>query len=181
MKKGVSLVILVIICLNIYAQRTLDSLSLNKRSPNLAAGLSAILPGLGQAYNKKYWKIPVIYAGLGTLTYLTYRNHNYYMDFQNAYKNLAETNPNGLYYMYNTSFTLQGLEAGKNYYRRYRDMYAIFTVGFYILNIIDAAVDAYLFDFDVSDDLSLHIMPNFFKETNNPVVYTGLSFTLNVK
>jgi hypothetical protein len=135
-----------------------DSLT-KKHSPRLAATFSAILPGLGQAYNKKYWKIPIIYIGIGSFAYLSLKNNEYYNNFKKAYKELYETNPNGYYYLYNTTYTLSGLEAGKNYYRRYRDLYSILTVGVYVLNIIDATVDAYLFDFDVSDNLSLNISP----------------------
>jgi len=136
---------------------------------------------LGQAYNKKYWKIPIVYAGIGTLAYLSIRNNNYYQDFKTAYKNLYDTNPNGYYYMYNTSFTLSGLEAGKNYYRRYRDMYAIFTVGVYVLNIVDAAVDGYLYDFDISDDLSLKIQPEFMPIAQNNSWGAGVKICLSIQ
>ncbi len=163
------------------AQKMQDSLE-KRHSPKLAATLSAVVPGLGQAYNKKYWKIPVIYAGMGTLAYLTYRNNKYYQHFKNAYKELSQTNPNGFYYMYHTTFTLSGLDAGKNYYRRYRDMYAIFTVGAYLLNIIDATVDAYLFDFDVSDNLAFKLQPTFIYYSNkNTNISPGFKICINSK
>lgn len=172
--------ILILIANSTIAQKSQDSL-VKQHSPKLAATLSAVVPGLGQAYNKKYWKIPVIYAGMGTLIYLTYRNNKYYQDFKNAYKELSQTNPNGFYYMYNTTFTLSGLDAGKNYYRRYRDMYAIFTVGAYFLNIIDATVDAYLFDFDVSDNLALRIQPTFINHFENSDLAAGIKICINYK
>lgn len=161
----------------LYAQKQYDSTK-TKHSPKLAATLSAVLPGLGQAYNKKYWKIPIVYIGIGTLAYLSLRNNFYYQNFKTAYKNLYETNPNGYYYMNNTTYTLTGLEAGKNYYRRYRDMYAIFTVGVYVLNIVDAAVDGYLYDFDISDDLSLKIQPDVMPLAQNYLWNAGVKICL---
>lgn len=178
MRNFFALILCLIIGFQSFSQRQQDSLKV-KHSPKLAATFSAVLPGLGQAYNKKYWKIPIVYAGIGTLAYLSIRNNNYYQDFKTAYKNLYETNPNGYYYMYNTSFTLSGLDAGKNYYRRYRDMYAIFTVGVYVLNIVDAAVDGYLYDFDVSDDLSLKIQPDLMPLAQNNTWGAGVKICLS--
>ena len=137
-----------------------DTLKKKKHSPRLAMLMSAVIPGSGQAYNKKYWKIPVVYAGLGVLGYFAYRNGNYYKSFKSAYTELYNSNNrDSTIYLYGVDYTLNGLDAGKNYYRRYRDMYSIFTVGFYLLNIIDANVDANLYDFDISDDISLRISP----------------------
>ncbi|HOU99315.1 MAG TPA: DUF5683 domain-containing protein [Bacteroidales bacterium] len=180
MRKSVVFFLCLLIGIQSFSQRQQDSLK-TKHSPKLAATFSAVLPGLGQAYNKKYWKIPIVYAGIGTLAYLSIRNNNYYQDFKTAYKNLYDTNPNGYYYMYNTSFTLSGLEAGKNYYRRYRDMYAIFTVGVYVLNIVDAAVDGYLYDFDISDDLSLKIQPEFMPIAQNNSWGAGVKICLSIQ
>jgi len=162
-----------------YAQKQ-DTIK-KKHSAQLAATFSAILPGLGQAYNKKYWKIPVIYAGIGTLGYLSYRNNTYYQNFRKAYKELSITNPNGYYYLYNTTFTLSGLDAGKNYYRRNRDFYTILTIGIYVLNIIDATVDAYFFDFDVSDNLAISIKPDYYVIPCSNSVNTGIKICLNFK
>lgn len=131
-----------------------------KHYPKLATILSTVVPGAGQAYNKKYWKIPVIYVGLGTLGYLANRNNTHYKDFKKAYSELYNTNKDSTITIDGTSFTLNGLDAGKNYYRRYRDLYVIFTAGLYLLNIVDANVDAHLFDFDISDDISLRITPS---------------------
>ncbi|MGQ9846253.1 MAG: DUF5683 domain-containing protein [Bacteroidales bacterium] len=178
MHKPVALFLCLIVVVQLYSQRQHDTIK-TKHSPKLAATFSAVLPGLGQVYNKKYWKVPIVYASIGTLAYLSLRNHSYYQDFKTAYKNLYETNPNGYYYMYNTSYTLTGLEAGKNYYRRYRDMYAIFTVGVYVLNIVDAAVDGYLYDFDISDDLSLKIQPDVMPLAQNYSWGAGVKICLS--
>ncbi len=137
-----------------------DTVKKKKHSPKLAMLMSTVVPGAGQAYNKKYWKIPVIYVGLGTLGYFAYRNGNYYNKFKNAYSELYNSgNRDSTVFMFGVDYNLDGLDAGKNYYRRYRDMFSIFTVGFYLLNIIDANVDANLYDFDISDDISLRISP----------------------
>lgn len=178
MKKILLLIMFCTVLTQIYSQKQQQDTTKSKHSPTVAMTMSAILPGLGQAYNKKYWKIPIIYVGLGALTYLTIKNNNYYQDFKNAYKTLYDTNPNGYYSMYNTEYNLSGLDAGKNYYRRYRDMYTIFTVGFYLLNIVDAAVDSYLYDFDISDDLSLKLQPKFMYFAQNNQVTTGFEICL---
>jgi hypothetical protein len=147
-------------CIAQNTSQTEDSVVKKKHSPRLAMLMSAVVPGLGQAYNKKYWKIPVVYAGLGALGYFAYRNGNYYNSFKNAYATLYNSgNRDSTIFLYGVDYNLNGLDAGKNYYRRYRDMYSIFTVGFYLLNIIDANVDANLYDFDISDDISLRISP----------------------
>jgi hypothetical protein len=131
-----------------------------KHYPKLATIMSAVVPGAGQAYNKKYWKIPIIYVGLGTLGYLANHNNTRYKDFKKAYSVLYTTNKDSSIALYGTDFNLNGLDYYKNYYRRYRDLYVIFTAGLYLLNIVDANVDAHLFDFDISDDISLRITPS---------------------
>ncbi len=162
------------------SQEKADSLK-PKHSPKLATAMSAVLPGLGQAYNKKYWKIPIIYVASGTLIYMSIQNNSYYKNFKNAYKELYSTDPNGYYYMYNTSFTLTGLQAEKEHYRKNRDLCLILTAGIYVLNIIDATVDAYLIDFDVSDNLSMKVQPTLFMLAQRSAVSTGLKICLTLE
>ena len=135
-----------------------------KHYPKLATLLSTVVPGAGKAYNKKYWKIPIIYVGLGTLGYLANRNNTRYKNFRTAYSESnafnKAFNKDTAIALYGTDFNLNGLDYYKNYYRRYRDLYVIFTAGLYLLNIVDANVDAHLFDFDISDDISLRITPS---------------------
>lgn len=139
---------------------TTDS-SVKKHSPRLATLLSTAVPGLGQAYNKKYWKIPIIYVGLGYLGYMANRDNKLYKEFKTSYLALYNSgNRDSTIYLYDVEYTLNGLESGKNYYRRYRDLFVIFTAGLYLMNIIDANVDAHLFDFDISDDISLRVVPS---------------------
>jgi len=123
---------------------------------------SAIIPGLGQAYNKKYWKIPILYAGFGTLFYFIGKNGHEYRLFRDAYNTVANGDslnfPNNEYVVkYNANLTQ--LEEGRNYYRRNLELNYILTGLLYILNLIDASVDANLYNFDVSDDISLRFEP----------------------
>ena len=141
-------------------------------SPKKASIYSTILPGLGQAYNKKYWKIPIIYIGFGTLGYFIGWNNNFYKTYKQAYVDLTDGDDNTNSYLdldaskyydlnnptdYNNFKT--GLSKQQEYYRRNRDLLIISTIGFYGLNIIDASVDAHFFDFDISDDLSFNWQP----------------------
>ena len=141
-------------------------------SPKKAAIYSAILPGWGQAYNKKYWKIPLIYAGFGTLGYFISWNNKNYQVLKLAYSDLTDGNPETTSYLDleaakyydldNESEFNQfqnGLDKQQSYYRRNRDLLIISTAGFYALNIIDASVDAHFFDFDISEDLTFNWQP----------------------
>jgi len=140
------------------AQTATDSFSL-LHSPRKASIYSAILPGAGQAYNKKYWKIPVIYAGFGVLGYFVKTNNDEYKIYKEAYKfrlDGDETTTDQFVGIYAD----QDLVTLKNFYRRNRDLSIIGMSVLYILNIIDASVDAHLFHFNVSDDLSLQLEPS---------------------
>ncbi len=131
-------------------------------SPKKAAIMSAALPGLGQAYNKKYWKIPIIYAGFGTLIYFIQTNGSEYRNFKNAY-NIVATGDTASFstneYVVRYNRNINQLQEGRNYYRRNLELSYILTGMLYILQIIDASVDANLFDFDVSDDLTFRFEP----------------------
>lgn len=120
-------------------------------TPAKAAFYSAILPGLGQAYNKKYWKIPLVYGAIGTSLYFYIDNNNKYRDYRNAYKRRLEGYNDDDYQFLDES----RLVAGQKFYQRNRDLSALFVVGFYVLNIIDANVDAALIQFNVNERLSL--------------------------
>lgn len=120
----------------------------NYSGPRKASIMSTILPGLGQAYNKKYWKIPIIYVGLGGLGYWFVTNNQQYNFY---HENLIGQNT--------TRYTPDQLEVEKLDYRKKRDFAAIGIAVLYVLNIIDANVDAHLKTFDVSDNLSIHVEP----------------------
>ena len=120
-------------------------------TPAKAAFYSAILPGLGQAYNKKYWKIPLVYGAIGTSLYFYIDNNKKYHDYRDAYKRRLEGYNNDKYEFLDDS----RLIAGQKFYQRNRDLSALFVVGFYVLNIIDANVDAALIQFNVNERLSV--------------------------
>ncbi len=125
------------------------------QDPHKAAMFSAILPGLGQVYNKKYWKVPIVYAGFGTMAFFIRYNQQGYLKWRQAYIDYPDYD-----LPYDFPLTQDQIDRTKNSYKRYRDLSIIGTAGFYILQIIDATVDAYLFDWDVSDDISMKISPS---------------------
>ncbi len=167
-----------------------DAAAEKVHSPKKATIYSAILPGLGQAYNKKYWKIPIIYAGFGTIGYYIHWNNDNYNVLKIAYNDLTDGDDSTNSYLdlkpdwidlddqtdYNTFES--GLSDQQDYYRRNRDLLIICMVGFYGLNIIDASVDAHLFDFDISDDLTFNWQPSVHRSYNRQNFYgVNCSFT----
>jgi len=139
--------------------------------------MSAVIPGLGQTYNKKYWKIPIIYAALGGLGYWGINNHiqyKYYSDNLRAEYDDDATTTNS------TPYSPDQLIVQKNYYKKFRDIAIMGGALVYALNIIDANVDAHLKTFDVSDDLSMKIKPYYNLNYDN-TLQTGLTLKLNFK
>lgn len=130
-----------------------------QHSVGRAAIYSAVLPGLGQGYNRKYWKIPIIYAGFGVFTYFVITNNNYYKDYEEAYIYVANDETYPIDNPYVTKYNETQLKDAMNYYRRNRDLSIILGAFWYTLNILEAYVDAHFFDYDISDDLSLSFKP----------------------
>lgn len=153
----------------------------NYSVPRRASIMSAVLPGLGQAYNRKYWKIPVIYAGFGGLGYMFYANNINYNLFRKNLIALNDEDPETI----NEMYWLDGeqLRLEKVRYRKYRDFAAIGMAILYILNIVDANVDAHLKTFDISDDLSIHLDPwqNMYDNGPGYGIASGLSLKINFK
>lgn len=144
-------------------------------SPKKALLFSAICPGLGQAYNKKYWKIPIIYAGFAGIAYAISFNQHKYSIYKQAYYNRSNGIPDN-YPLY----TQDNLLTLDNYYHKYRDLSIICAGLLYVLNLVDANVDAQFFTFDVSDNLTLRVQPyinivNFSKNT------AASGFTISLK
>ena len=133
----------------------------NPLAPAKAAFYSAVIPGLGQAYNKKYWKIPIVYAGIGAGIYFYIRNNKDYDRFRNAYKRrLAGFTDDEFWGDGNTPIISNDrLVDAQKTSQKNKDLSIVVAVGFYLLNIIDANVDAHLRQFNVNDDLSFK--PNF--------------------
>jgi len=125
-----------------------------------AAIFSAVLPGLGQAYNKKYWKIPIIYAGFVAIGYFVVTNNNEYTQFKEAYIYVANGDTVPTDNPYVGKYNKTQLNDAMEFYRRNRDLSIIIGALWYTLNILEAYVDAHFFDYDISDDLSLHISPS---------------------
>ncbi len=143
-------------------------------SPHTATMYAAILPGLGQIYNRKYWKLPLLYGGAAALIYAIHFNNKYYKKYSSAYRDFLLGDPNNKSYMYFverahlTEELVQGtykqwfqksLKNKKDYYRRYRDLSIFGMIGLYAIQIVDACVDAHFFYFDVSDDLAFRWQP----------------------
>lgn len=165
-----------------------DSSLLESHSPAKASLYSAIFPGLGQIYNRKYWKLPLVYAGFGALGYSVTFNMTNYSKYKSAYIDFTDKLPETQSYLDVISGSLnpadfdpvlhpdtydskqetwfkEQLQHNMDYYRRNRDLSYIGLVGLYLLNIVDATVDAHLFDYDISNDLSMKIEPR--------LMYTG--------
>lgn len=127
-------------------------------SPKKAIWMSAILPGAGQVYNRKWWKVPIIYGALGGLSYGIAWNHSMAMDFKSAYLARVDGDPNTID-PYVGRYSDSNLRDLRTYYQRNRDLCIIFTTVVYVLNLVDATVDAHLYNFDVSEDLSMRLNP----------------------
>jgi hypothetical protein len=128
----------------------------NPLSPATAAFYSAVVPGMGQAYNKKYWKIPIVYAALGTSIYFYTWNNDNYLRFRTAYKLRTNGKPdefNGL--NGNPNLSEDTLIRAQESYKSDRDLSLLITVGLYILQIVEASVNAHLLQHNVDDNLSL--------------------------
>lgn len=141
-------------------QTVLDSFNekpIDPTAPARAAFYSSLVPGLGQIYNKKYWKLPLVYAGIGVPVYLWVDNQKRYTLYRDEYKRRLQ----GIVDTSDSTFgglDDQRLIDAQNYYRRNRDLSVVITLGFYILSIVDANVDAHLMQFNVNDKLTIKPM-----------------------
>jgi Family of unknown function (DUF5683) len=143
---------------NTVKKDTIQSETIDPLRPAKASFYSAILPGLGQIYNEKYWKIPLVYAGIGTSIYFYIDNQKQYNIYRDEYKNRLAGSQSNSEYLANLSNS-QLLSAQKQY-KRNSDLSLLFAFGFYALNIIDANIDASLSQFNVSNTLSFKPMIN---------------------
>jgi hypothetical protein len=158
---------------------TVDSVA---HSAHKATIYSLVLPGLGQAYNKKYWKIPIIYVGFGVLAYNFKINNDETRKFTEAYRYVINKDS----FPTDNEYVIRypdpnNLLQGRNFYRRRVELTLIFTAVWYILNVLDATVDAHFFDYDISDNLSLRVEPVFMMPSGRPDRYAnGLRLSLNL-
>jgi hypothetical protein len=149
--------------------------------PSRAAFYSAVLPGLGQAYNKRYWKIPIIYAGMAAGVYFHIKNDKDFDRFRNAYKRrLAGFTDDEFYGDGETPIiSNERLINAQETAQKNKDVSIIVALAFYLVNIVDANVDAHLRQFNVSEDLS--ISPNFEIDPIRVQANYGLSFKFNLE
>jgi hypothetical protein len=154
---------------------TLDIDTVPYHSPKKASLLSLAVPGLGQVYNKKYWKVPLVYALIGTPLYFALNEAKLYNEFKDAFIAESLNEPHKYTDVYNANQLNSILEN----HRKNRDLFFVLTAAAYAMNILDAAVDAHLYTFDVSDDLSGVIRPSFqFDQSINRMIP---SMTLSIK
>ena len=155
--------------------------------PKRAMWLALVLPGAGQIYNRKYWKLPIFYGGMVGCIYAITWNGQMYKDYSQAYMDIMDDDPatqsyNSFLHLgttideSNMSYYQEVFRKRKDRYRRWRDLSTFALVGVYVLSVIDAYVDASLSDFDISDDLSLHVAPTLIgtQSDRNPVKSTGI-------
>ncbi len=138
-------------------------------SPTKATWLALVVPGGGQIYNRKYWKLPIFYGGFAGCTYALTWNNRMYKDYSAAYKdavndnwsskNITDLLPANYLKRTSESQITEVLKKRKDLYRRYRDMSIFAFIGVYLLSVVDAYVDAELSNFDITPDLSMHIEP----------------------
>ncbi|MBF2708299.1 DUF5683 domain-containing protein [Flavobacterium soyangense] len=155
------------------AKDTLKSNDIDPLTPAKAAFYSAILPGLGQAYNKKYWKIPLVYGAIGVSLYYYIDSNKSYHQYRDAYKRRLEGYTDDKFSYLDQS----RLITAQKFYQRNRDLSALFVVGFYVLNIIDANVDAALIQFNVNENLS--VRPDLYLNGVTSKTNVGLTFNYN--
>lgn len=190
--KGTLILLFLFLGTQIRAQTTEADTTITEEihSPRKAAIMSTVLPGLGQAYNRKYWKIPLVYGGFGAIGYFIRWNNRNYKTLRRAYIDFTDDDDSTTSYLdlegaqYYQLDDPSGQSEFKNvlnkqqdYYRRNRDLLVIAFAGFYGLNIIDASVDAHLFNFDISEDLTFEWQPDM-QNYKEGVIY-GFNCRLN--
>jgi hypothetical protein len=154
-----------------------DSTLKAKHIPQKATRHSAILPGWGQAYNKQYWKIPIVYGALAVPASLFIYNNKWYQKTKDAYEILVNGGDTSAIDPKLQGLSPETLQYYRNDFRKNRDYSTIFFLLVWGLNVVDATVSAHLKDFDVSNDLTMHIQPDYNPGTKSP----SLSIALNLK
>lgn len=182
----IGLVFLIFCSLNLSAQEELKASAADTvladssevHSVSKATWLSTALPGAGQYYNESYWKMPILYAGLGACIYMAVDNHRAYRRYLNAFFIRIDSTAT-VTDRYVGIYSERELIELQNIYRDWRDLAIIIGALVWALNVVDAHVDAHLYDYNVNDDLTLKIEPNLFYVNNFPAV--GLRLSLNLQ
>ena len=141
-----------------------------KPEPEKATWLALVIPGGGQIYNRKYWKLPIVYGGIMGCLYAYNWNNQMYSDYRQAFLDIMDADPNsksyetffpsGYDFQSNEEYLKELFKKRKNRYRRWRDLSVFACVGVYLVSIVDAYVDAHLSSFDISEDINLSIHPD---------------------
>lgn len=165
-----------------------------KPDPIRALWMGAIIPGYGQILNRKYWKLPIVYAGFLGCAYAITWNSSRYQTYKSAYRDIIDGNPmtnshidilpNGLTletYPGGISTYTSNLQSAYEQSRRYRDLSVIATVAYYGITLIDAYVDAHLLDYDISPDLSLNVRPALLHNNNTGKNSYGMQLNIKLK
>lgn len=159
-------------------------------SPTRAVWMSALFPGLGQIYNRRYWKLPVVVGAFMGLGYATQWNNTMLTDYTRAYRDLLDNDPSTNSYMnffppttsesdLDKTWLRSLLQSRKNYFRRNRDLCIIGMVGVYLLAMVDAYVDASLAHFDISPDLSMDVVPTLMQDGRGVLPSVGFLWAFN--
>lgn len=157
--------------------------------PTRAVWMSALFPGLGQIYNRRYWKLPIVIGGFMGLGYATSWNNGMLSDYTKAYHDIMDTDPSTKSYMdffppttkeedLDKTWLTNLLRSRKNFYRRNRDLCVICMVGVYLIAMVDAYVDASLSHFDVTPELSIDVSPAVFRDGRGSKPSFGLLWAL---
>ena len=153
----------IIVC--IYLPSNCQNSSINYN--NTATILSSACPGLGQIFNKKYWKVPLIYAALGTTMYYYIDNNEKYQEYKLAYIARNDNDPNTLDNF--LDYSSANLVTLKDYYRNSRDAAMFLFILTYFLNIVDASVDTHFLNYNLNDDLSINLKPGIFDDLSEQI------------
>lgn len=160
--------------------------------PAMAAWIAALCPGAGQAYNRQYWKMPIIYGGFAGLGYAIAWNNDLYIEYRKGYTDLCGTDPNAQYYKYllpegveisssNIDYYKRTFKSKMEGYQRNRDLSILATAVLYLLSIIDSYVDSQLRDYDVSPDLSMQVAPAVIPATQDKALDNSLGVSCRLK
>lgn len=164
-----------------------------KPDPIKVVWMGAIIPGYGQIMNRKYWKLPIVYGGFLGCAYAISLNTSNYETYKTAYRDIIDTDPttNSFIDILPEGRTVENiggietykgiLKTGQDNYKRYRDLSIIVSIGYYALTLVDAFVDAQLYDFDISPDLSLRFQPTLMENSYGMKNTLGLQCNIRLK
>lgn len=168
----------------------LDGKKIFNPSPSRAVWMSALFPGLGQIYNRRYWKLPIVVGGFMGLAYATNWNNTQYQDYIQGYRDLTDSDPTTNSYMdffpptadesqLDKSWLTRTFKSRRDYFRRNRDLCIICVVGLYLLCMVDAYIDASMAHFDISPNLSVDWSPALIVQPGRGKPAVGLNWAFN--